>query len=101
MEEEGRKEGRKEKERKKRKEEERKKEKLYFISSKEMVFAALTSLLPAAWHRFLASKPAEILEVKIQYNNWLTDLKKDRQTFLFPRFISPVLHLIDRAGSVC
>lgn len=78
-----------------------KKNKLYLISSTKMVFTALTSHLPVAWHGFTASKPAEILEVKIQYNNWLTDLKKDRQIFPFPRFISPALRLIDRAGPVC
>ena len=74
------------------------KNKLYLISSTKMVFTALTSHLPVAWQGFTASKPAEILEVKIQYNNWLTDLKKDRQIFPFPRFISPALRLIDRAG---
>lgn len=74
------------------------KNKLYLISSTKTVFTALTSHLPVAWHGFTASKPAEILEVKIQYNNWLTDLKKDRQIFPFPRFISPALRLIDRAG---
>ena len=78
-----------------------KKNKLYLISSTKTVFTALTSHLPVAWHGFTASKPAEILEVKIQYNNWLTDLKKDRQIFPFPRFISPALRLIDRAGPAC
>ena len=72
---EGRREGWREEARK------RGKNKLYLISSTKTVFAALTSHLPVAWHGFTASKPAEILEVKIQYNNWLTDLKKDRQIF--------------------
>lgn len=60
------------------------------IQSREMALYLLI-----AWQGFTASKPAEILEVKIQYNNWLTNLKRDGYTLPFPRFISAALPIIE------